>query len=124
MTIPALHSALNAADQPIETLSGNQALSESEKVAEVCRQFETLLLRQILQQGRKTMFHSEFTSESATSAIYQDMVTAQLADSISRGGTFGLAKMLQSQLKGEISGATESSDRSKTKTNPAPAPAL
>jgi Rod binding domain-containing protein len=107
MEISALHPVLNAADLPLERLAGNSNLSEPEKIAEVCRQFEAALLRQILQQARKTVIDSEFNSETATSGIYQDMVNEQLAESISRSGALGLATSLQAQLTHQLSSAPE-----------------
>jgi Rod binding domain-containing protein len=44
------------------------------------------------------MIKSEFTDDSNTAGIYQDMVTNQLADSLSRGGGIGLAKTFERQL--------------------------
>jgi Rod binding domain-containing protein len=103
MNIASLQPLIKAAGLPIENLAENKNLSQSEKIAEVCRQFEDILLRQILQQARKTVIDSEFTSESAPSGIYQDMVTTRLAEGISQSETFGLAKALQAQLTREIS---------------------
>jgi len=82
----------------IGELLGTQTLSEAQKVAEASRQFEAVLLRQILGQARHTVFKSKLSPESTTSGIYQDMVTNQLAESISRSGSFGLARSLESQL--------------------------
>jgi Rod binding domain-containing protein len=104
MNLSALHSAtvagapVNLSEIPIEQLAGNKKLSEAEKVKEVSRQFEAVILRQILSQARKSVFHSSLDGESATSGIYQDMVTNQLAESISRSGDFGLARSLEAQL--------------------------
>lgn len=84
---------------PLEQLAGNKSLSKSEKLAEVSRQFESMLLRNILSSARKTVIKSKLTEESLSSGIYQDMVTDNLADSISRSGGFGLAKSLETQLK-------------------------
>jgi peptidoglycan hydrolase FlgJ len=98
MNIPSLTHTAKAADLPLEKLAGNQSLSEKEKVAEVSRQFESVLLRQILGQARKTIFRSQFNQESMASGIYQDMTTNQLADAISRNGSFGLARSLEAQL--------------------------
>jgi Rod binding domain-containing protein len=67
-------------------------------VAEVSRQFESVLLRQILGAARKTIFRSKFNEDSMASGIYQDMTTSQLADAISRNGSFGLARSLEAQL--------------------------
>ena len=98
MNIPSLSHAAKASDLPLEKLVGNKSLSEKEKVAEVSRQFESVLLRQILGQARKTVFKSKFNEDSMASGIYQDMTTNQLADAISRNGSFGLARSLEAQL--------------------------
>ncbi|HXG48541.1 MAG TPA: rod-binding protein [Methylomirabilota bacterium] len=97
MPLP-LTSPIRAANPPLERLATDPTLSEEQKIGEVCRQFEAILLRQILQQGRKTIIDSEFTSDSTASSIYQDMMTDTLADAISRSGSFGVARALQAQL--------------------------
>lgn len=103
MKISSLIESSRAAEStPIEQLAGNKTLSESEKVAQVSRQFEAVLLRQILGSARKTVFKSKVNEDSLTSGIYQDMVTDQLAESISRSGSFGLARSLQSQLQHQL----------------------
>ncbi len=86
----------------MEKLIHNSQLSEQEKMGEVSRQFEAVLLRQILQSAQKTHFGAKMSGESATSGIYQDLVTTQLADSISKSGAFGLAQSLRAQLNGEL----------------------
>ena|ERR1041384_3450877 len=98
MNIPFLRSPVQPENLPIEQLAGSKSLSETQKVGEVSRQFEAVLLRQILGQARKTIFHSKLQQDSATAGMYQDMVTNQLAESISRSGSFGLAGSLESQL--------------------------
>jgi Rod binding domain-containing protein len=98
MNIPSLTQAAKAGNLPLEKLAGNQSLSEKEKLAEVSRQFESVLLRQILGAARKTIFKSKFNEESMASGIYHDMTTIQLADAISRSGSLGLARSLEAQL--------------------------
>ena len=87
---------------PLERLADNKTLSKPEKIAEASRQFEAVLLRQILGAARKTVFKSAMNQDSLSSGIYQDMVTDQLAESISRSGSFGLAQGLQSQLQHQL----------------------
>ena len=101
MKVASLLYTPKAEEVPLEQLAGNTSLAEPEKVREVSRQFESVLLRQILGQARKTVFNSKFNRDSATSNIYQDMVTTQLADSMSRSGSFGLARSLEVQLAKE-----------------------
>ena len=104
---PLLHTA-KAEDISLEKLAGNKSLSEAEKITEVSRQFESVLLRQILGQARKPVFKTKLNEDSMSSGIYHDMVTSQLADGISRSGSFGLARSLQSQLVHQTTVATGS----------------
>ncbi|MBI4326208.1 MAG: rod-binding protein [Chloroflexi bacterium] len=98
MNVLPLQTPLKAAHIPLEKLDSNPHLSEAEKIAEVSRQFEAVLLRQILAQARKTVFSSEFNSDSTTHGIYQDMINYQLAESISQTRTLGLARGLAEQF--------------------------
>ena len=102
MEIPALPNAVHAADLPLEQLAKNPKLSEKEKIGELSRQFEAVLLRQILQEAHKTVIKSSLSEDSAVNGIYQDMVTNALADSISKTGSFGLAKSLEAELSRQL----------------------
>ena len=109
---------LTAQDVPLEKLKGSKLLTEAEKVAELSRQFEAVFLRQILGQARKVLVQSKFESESATSGLYNDMVTSQLADSISKSGDFGLASSLQAQLHRQLLKTPATSDEKSLPTSP------
>jgi peptidoglycan hydrolase FlgJ len=98
MQIPSLQPRAKACDLPLEKLAGNNQISESEKINEVSRQFEAILLRQILASAQKTIFPSTMNPESSASGIYRDMMTNQLADQISRSGELGLSTTLATQL--------------------------
>jgi Rod binding domain-containing protein len=99
MEIPRLDRAVQASDLPLERLAASDQLSKDEKIGEAARQFESVLLRQILSQAQKPLFkNSLFPSGGTANAIYEDMVTQQLADRISEGGTFGFAKVLKREL--------------------------
>jgi peptidoglycan hydrolase FlgJ len=98
MDVAPLQRHIAAADVAPERLAGNSHLSEQEKIAEASRQFEAVLLRQILESTQKTVIPSKFADNSTTASIYRDMITRQLADSISESGTFGLAKTFEQQL--------------------------
>jgi len=102
MDISAFQPRINPANLPLEKLAANPNVSDKDKVAEACRQFEAVLLRQILQETRKTVIASSETPDSNVTGIYNDMVNNQLADSISRSGEFGLAKSLQAQLVHQV----------------------
>ena len=98
----SLQPQIKAADVPLHELAANKHLSDQEKVAEVSRQFEVVLLRQILQETRKSSVSPSSSADASVSGIYDDMINSQLADSISRSGSFGLAKSLQGQLARQV----------------------
>jgi Rod binding domain-containing protein len=112
MNIPPAERAVRAADLSLEKLAVNTHISQEEKVAEVSRQFEAVLLRQIIGQIQKPIFASKFSPDSFSAGIYRDTITSTLADSISKGGTFGLAKSLQSPLTRELPGGDGSGTKS------------
>jgi flagellar protein FlgJ len=102
MEISPLQTHPKASDVPLEKLASNPNVPQSEKVKEASRQFEAVLLRQILTEARKTVLSSSADSKSNTAGIYDDMINNQMADDISRSGGFGLAKSLQSQLVHQV----------------------
>jgi flagellar protein FlgJ len=83
---------------PVEELAGDKHLNEQQKIAEASRQFEAIMLRQILSESQKPVITSEFTDNSTAAGIYQDYITNALADSMSKSGTLGLAKIFEQQL--------------------------
>ena len=98
MQISALQPKIDARHLALESLAGNQALTEDQKIGEASKQFEAILLRQFLAESQKPVIQSEFTDNSATAGIYQDFVTNQLADSLAHSGGIGLAKTFERQL--------------------------
>ena len=98
MNVTALPHKIPGDDVPLERLNGNSRLTESEKIGEASRQFEALLLRQILVETQKPLLNSKTADHSTASSIYRDMISNQLADCISKSGAVGLANSLEQQL--------------------------
>jgi Rod binding domain-containing protein len=98
MNITPIQSPVDTANIPVEDLANNKQLSDQQKIAEASRQFEAIMLRQILSESQKPVITSEFTDNSTAAGIYQDYITNTLADSISKSGNFGLAKIFEQQL--------------------------
>jgi Rod binding domain-containing protein len=98
MEINPLQRRIDASAIAPEKLAGNSSLSQDQKVAEASRQFEAVLLRQILSDSQKTVIPSELSDNSTAAGIYQDVITNTLADNISKSGAFGLAKTFTQQL--------------------------
>jgi Rod binding domain-containing protein len=91
-------SPVDTSNIPVEDLAGNKRLSEQQKIAEASRQFEAIMLRQILSESQKPVITSEFTDNSTAAGIYQDYITNTLAESMSKSGTLGVAKVFEQQL--------------------------
>ena len=106
MEIATLSRKVKATDLPLEKLAGNSQVSQEDKVAEVGRQFEAILLRNILAQAHKSVFSSSQKKESTSDGIYQDMLTNNLAEQISRTGSLGLAASWKEQLGHELAETT------------------
>ena len=104
MDISLIQSKVNPADVPLDRLAGNKTLTQEQKIGEASRQFEAILLRQILTEAQKTTIKSKYSDESAATSIYRDMTVKQLAESISRGGGLGLAKTLNQELTKQLTG--------------------
>jgi Rod binding domain-containing protein len=99
MNINAFQSSrASAVDVAPESLAGNKSLSEHQKIAEASRQFEAMLLRQILSETQKPVIQSEFSDNSTAAGIYQDLATNQMADGMSKSGAFGFAQVFERQL--------------------------
>jgi flagellar protein FlgJ len=98
MQVSALQSKVDASHTQLESLAANKSLSQEQKIGEASRQFEAILLRQFLSESEKPVISSGLTDDSSSSGIYQDMITNQLADSLSRNGGIGLAKTFERQL--------------------------
>ncbi|HWQ92198.1 MAG TPA: rod-binding protein [Clostridia bacterium] len=104
MNVSPFSPHLKAADLPPERLANNAALSQQEKIAEASRQFEAILLRQILASAQKPALSSSYADNSTAGSIYRDMITNELADSISKSGVLGLAQTFERQLAPESAG--------------------
>lgn len=85
--------------EQLERYARNPNVTESDKVSEAARQFEAVLVRQILSAARKTVIHSGLEKESATTEIYKDMINSQLAEAITGAGGLGLARSLELQVR-------------------------
>ncbi len=88
--------------QPSELkLSGDKA-RDLERVSEFAREFEEMLVRQLLKQANQPMFNDEEGFMGVSNPIYKDMYLEQVAHSISSSGTLGLAEQLKNQLNQQL----------------------
>lgn len=85
--------------------SAMRGKDESAAIQEVSRQFEAILVRQILNTAHVGAAFGPESGASTTSEVYRDMLTSQLADQISKSGDLGMSKQLERQLSRQVPGA-------------------
>jgi Rod binding domain-containing protein len=83
---------------PLDQVARSTKLTEREKIFELSKGFEAILVRNILESAQKPLFNKKGADNTATAGIYRDMVSSQTADMISRSGTLGLARQLEQEL--------------------------
>ncbi len=111
MTLTGIEPKIIASDLPLDRVASNPHISDADKAKEVARQFESVLLRQILESAQKSSIKGLFDEESSTKDVYFDMMNFHMADAITKGGGLGLASAFEAQLKKQMSSvAVESPD--------------
>ena len=98
MPVPIQLNTMSANHLAIEHLAQNNKLTEAQKIGEVARHFEAILLRQFLKEATKPMLDQNEGMSPAQKDIYQDMITKTLADSMSQSRQFGLSQAFRHQL--------------------------
>ncbi|HTI72312.1 MAG TPA: rod-binding protein [Candidatus Limnocylindria bacterium] len=116
MEIQAQSPALSnpGASIPLERLADDRTIPEGDRLKEACRQFEAVLVRQILGEGQKPMVASKDNLNAGGSSIYRDMVNAQMADQMTRGDGIGLSRALSHELSRRQSPANANSGAPKS----------
>jgi Rod binding domain-containing protein len=104
MNVMPIQSADSDANVPIEDLAGNKHLTRQQKIHEASRQFEAIMLKQILSEMQKPVITSEFTDDSTAAGVYQDYISNALAQSISKSGGVGFANVFEQQLSPQSPG--------------------
>jgi peptidoglycan hydrolase FlgJ len=89
-------SAMFAARDP--GLGAASARPGAEDVKKAAKQFEAILVRQLLAPAIEPMMKGSFGGSGAGAGVYGYMLTDVLANSVSQGGGLGLAAILESQL--------------------------
>jgi peptidoglycan hydrolase FlgJ len=84
-------AALNASDA-VSSAQGSGTKDDPEKVAEVSRQFEAILMRQFLSESVPMLRGGK------SGQVYGYLLTDSLADAMTKAGGLGLSNILQAQL--------------------------
>jgi Rod binding domain-containing protein len=97
-----------ASTSDLGRLANHPHLKEEEKMEAVAKEFEVMLVKQVLKSAQQPMTDSGSTlfPTQGTGAIYGDMMVDTMAGSIGRAGQLGLARMFQQQLASQPMGET------------------
>ena len=90
----------------------SQHASAQQKNAAVSQQFESVLVKQYLNEALKHMFKGIFDENGEGNRLYRHFFTDAISESIAQGGGFGISSILQQQLNASNS-ASESEERDK-----------
>ena len=76
------------------------ARAEDAKLREVCRDFEAIFIKQMLDAMRKTVAKTGLTDGGMAENIFEDMLYDERARIMAKTGSFGIADLLVNQFRG------------------------
>ena len=82
--------------------AGKPQSKEQKKLWNACKDFESVMMGQVLKQMRQTVQISDPLNNSQASKMYRDMLDDEMSKSMSKGGGFGLAEQMYNQLAATV----------------------
>src|SRR6056300_1563562 len=86
----------------LKELVNSKQSSAVQKNAIVSQQFESVMIKQFLNDALKPMFKGVFNEEGEGHRLYRHFFTDAISESIATGGGFGVSNILQQQLNSKI----------------------
>jgi peptidoglycan hydrolase FlgJ len=88
-------------------MAGTKPLSAEQKTAlahlhTVAQQFEGVFVGMVLKEMRSTVAKDTFFGDSPTTDMFNSMLDDQRAQTMAQSGSFGIAKMVEAQLKNSV----------------------
>lgn len=87
-------ASLSSLSPEVSLTNGSANLSNASNPQEVARQFEAILLRQMLSESMKS-----FLEQGQSGQVYGYFVTDALADTMTKGGGLGIRSVIEAQLR-------------------------
>jgi flagellar protein FlgJ len=100
MSSTSLPSALTGAAAAAPATGGIAAASPKptpDQITQAAQKFESMLVRQMLAESRKTNFGNTLLTNEGTKT-FREMQDSRFADTVAQKGTLGFAKMIAEQL--------------------------
>jgi Rod binding domain-containing protein len=82
-------------------IASDSTKTESEKVAELSKEFEAMLVKQVIKGMQQSLGGSSLFPSKGPSAIYGDMMMDSLAHTISASNQVDFATMFQHQVSNQ-----------------------
>lgn len=92
----------------------DRASLEGLKAEELAREFESMLLLQMLRQMRQSMLDESVEGEGLSASTWLDTIDAELARQISRSGGIGLADVMAKAIREQAAGRAAAQDAAET----------
>lgn len=83
---------------PLSAKAAAAAVPPDAELRKVAQGFEAMLLRQLIGAMRKGSLGEDIFGSSAN-ATYREMADARTADALAQRGAFGIAQMIERQMK-------------------------
>ncbi len=90
----------------LQELVKSKNASTSQKNAVVSQQFESVMIKQFLNDALKPMFKGVFNEDGEGHRLYRHFFTDAISESIAKGGGFGISSILQQQLNAQVPSST------------------
>jgi Rod binding domain-containing protein len=94
----------------LQELVKSKNASASQKNAVVSQQFESVMIKQFLNDALKPMFKGVFNEEGEGHRLYRHFFTDAISESIAKGGGFGISSILQEQLNSQLPASSETKE--------------
>jgi Rod binding domain-containing protein len=103
------HLSLDA--NSLQELVKSKNATATQKNAVVSQQFESVMIKQFLNDALKPMFKGVFNEEGEGHRLYRHFFTDAISESIAQGGGFGISSILQQQLNAQTSSKGDHSEQ-------------
>ena len=98
----ALERAAEAGEQNTRVLEGGKAvIDRNSKLFEMCQEFETFLLKTLVNSMRDTIQKSELLDTGFAGKVYEDMLYDEYTKDFARNAGLGFAEMAYLDLTGQ-----------------------
>ena len=86
----------------LQELVKSKNASANQKNAVVSQQFESVMIKQFLNDALKPMFKGVFNEDGEGHRLYRHFFTDAISESIAQGGGFGISSILQQELNAKL----------------------